>query len=134
MKSFNRYFKANQNPTDPIEQPSSSPVNFFSRISYDSRSSSKAKKNDILHIVQLVLDHLQFHVIDVEIRVLDIDIKRKTSNLIELHHVQRTINSITNKKLRISLMFSSQNLNWLLKNYLLKALIQILNFCLRKQF
>ena len=43
MKSFNQYFKANQNQKRPIEQPSLFPLNFYSRYNYDSRNRSNSR-------------------------------------------------------------------------------------------
>ena len=37
-KSFNQYFEAYKNQIHPNEQPSSYPINYYSRIKYDSRN------------------------------------------------------------------------------------------------
>ena len=55
----------------PNEQPSSDPVNYYSRFSYDSRNRSNSR-NRILHIGPLILGSLQFHLIDTKTLVLDI--------------------------------------------------------------
>ena len=46
----------------------------------------------------LASDNFQFHVIDVNILVLDIVIVIKISLLIELHHIQMILNITTNAK------------------------------------
>ena len=50
---------------------------------------------DTLHIDPLLLDQLDFHVIDVKSLVLDIDTVTRKSMLIELHHDLFTLSFIT---------------------------------------
>ena len=53
---------------------------------------------DNLHTDSLVLDRLQFHVIDVKILVLGIVIVLENSIPIEVHHVHDTLSFVTNQK------------------------------------
>ena len=53
---------------------------------------------DILHIDPLILDRLQFRVIELKSLLLDIVIVIENSIPIELHHVQVTLKFISNQE------------------------------------
>ena len=52
---------------------------------------------DNIHIDLLVLDHLQIHVINLKILLLDIVFVGENPFLIELHHAEHTLNLINNE-------------------------------------
>ena len=97
VKSFNQYFKAYHNQIHPIEQLSFYAVNYFSRISYDSRNRSSSK-NHYTPYRSLVLNQLQLYVDHLKNFVLDIVILIEKSVPIDLYHIQDRLNIVSNKK------------------------------------
>ena len=55
------------------------------------QESVQFQENDILQIETFVFDHLQFHVNQLKILVLDIIIAKENLILMEVHHVQGTL-------------------------------------------